>query len=386
MGASKIDVSNMDIFAYINSKFVYVERHLRTQVQQLYYDVLVQKCSLEREMLKNRLAIATQAPDEFAYQLMQGPGYMAVISGEVVHVVKCIPMEVMVRHVEECYTQLPVVAGNDTYFMAPRTHVLMKSGVQVTCNRLVPPMYFIEGEWYGMSPGPGHVYPPGTLKPMTKPTWKYKNAKSLATSGIYTPADLEQLREHVMFPAERPGVLNKLARGMMGRSTAAEGGSVANLLDGPEFENIIASTWKRTWVKFLAFGHISAGLIGVFMLIRVIKLLIDTLIHGYALHTVYGWSLYMIGAIWDSVTHLLLHLKRGVERPNSSRSVDPEIGLKETALSTVNAELITGEMRGECRDVTRPVEENSEKNQNKSHNIGLDSQNAKLTLYPTMPK
>ncbi|KYN00130.1 hypothetical protein ALC62_09091 [Cyphomyrmex costatus] len=33
-------------------------------------------------------------------------------------------------------------------------------------------------------------------------------------------------------------------------------------------------------------------------------------IHGYALQTIYGLSLHLIGAVWSSVTHLLLHLGR----------------------------------------------------------------------------
>jgi len=43
-------------------------------------------------------------------------------------------------------------------------------------------------------------------------------------------------------------------------------------------------------------------------LIQLIKLIVDTIIHGYALHSVYSWSLHLIGAVWSSVTHLLLHL------------------------------------------------------------------------------
>ncbi|KYN00133.1 hypothetical protein ALC62_09094 [Cyphomyrmex costatus] len=40
------------------------------------------------------------------------------------------------------------------------------------------------------------------------------------------------------------------------------------------------------------------------------------MIHGYALHTMYGWSLHLVGAIWSSVTHLLLHLgNRRSSRP-----------------------------------------------------------------------
>ena len=34
----------------------------------------------------------------------------------------------------------------------------------------------------------------------------------------------------------------------------------------------------------------------------------DIIINGYALHSVYGWSIHLLGALWDSVTNLLLHL------------------------------------------------------------------------------
>jgi len=37
-------------------------------------------------------------------------------------------------------------------------------------------------------------------------------------------------------------------------------------------------------------------------------------VHGYALHTVYGWSMYLLRATWDSLTQLLLH--RGKEKPS----------------------------------------------------------------------
>ena len=36
-----LSVTNLDIYAYINSKFVFVERHIREQMKNLYRDVLV---------------------------------------------------------------------------------------------------------------------------------------------------------------------------------------------------------------------------------------------------------------------------------------------------------------------------------------------------------
>ena len=42
-------VQNLDIFAYVNSKFVYVEKHVRKELKSLYYDVITQKCELEKK-------------------------------------------------------------------------------------------------------------------------------------------------------------------------------------------------------------------------------------------------------------------------------------------------------------------------------------------------
>ncbi|KYN17050.1 hypothetical protein ALC57_10687 [Trachymyrmex cornetzi] len=80
---------NIDMFSYINSKFVYVERHIRTQINQLYRNILLQQCQLEYQTMQNALAIAATSPDIFAYHFMKGPGYMALLAGEVIHMVKC---------------------------------------------------------------------------------------------------------------------------------------------------------------------------------------------------------------------------------------------------------------------------------------------------------
>lgn len=109
---SDTPVNNLDIFAYINSKFVYVERHIRTQIKTMYYDIMQQKCELERQVLQNTLSLATLLPDEFAFRLMKAPGYMAMVAGEVVHVIKCILTEVQLRQTEKCYYDLPVTLSN----------------------------------------------------------------------------------------------------------------------------------------------------------------------------------------------------------------------------------------------------------------------------------
>jgi len=200
----------------MNLKFVYVEKHIRTQINQLYRNILLQQCNLELRMMQNALAIAARSPDIFAYHFMRGPGYMALLAGEVIHIIKCVPVEVKLARTQECYEQLPVIWNNQTYFLTPQTHILMRQGTQITCNSLAPPMYLLGDAWYKLMPKPVETLAPTIMKPLTKPTWKYISPGALATSGIYSQEDLEELKDHIMFPAERPAVLNTVARRIMG--------------------------------------------------------------------------------------------------------------------------------------------------------------------------
>ena len=121
---------------------------------------------------------------------------------------------------------------------------------------------------------------PTIVKPLAKATWKYTNPSSLATCGIYTQSDFDELRDHIMIPEEKPTILNSLAREITGHPTINQGISLTSLFNEDVIDKIA----------------------------ELIKLIADTIIHGYALHRLFGWSLHLLGAFWDSVTNLLLHL------------------------------------------------------------------------------
>ena len=71
--------------------------------------------------------MSTQVPDDaklvsnsrqiavFAYHFMKGPQYMALLVGEVIHIVKCVPVEVTLARTFECSEQLLVLRGNEIY-------------------------------------------------------------------------------------------------------------------------------------------------------------------------------------------------------------------------------------------------------------------------------
>lgn len=321
---TKVAIDNLDIFSYVNSKFVYVEKHLKTQLNQLYKDIMEQKCALERQILQNALSLSSIAPDEMAYRIMKSPGYTAVTAGEVIHLIKCIPVDCVIRHVETCYNELPVTVHNASLFLLPRSRILTKNGTPRDCNELLPPMFSVQGTWFRISPRPIESLAPPVIQPLTKPAWKYISPSTLATSGIYTAEDLDRLRSHIMFPVEKPAMINIIARGAMGHQIPEGSISITNLMDENTLNKIAATTGERIWGGFITFGSASAGVLGVFIIVRVIKLIVDTLIHGYALHSVYGWSIHLLGAVWSSVTSLLLHLGRAAMTNSNAPKPDEE--------------------------------------------------------------
>lgn len=315
-----IPMDNLDIFAYMNSKFVYVEKHIRHQMISLYHNVMQQKCELERQVITNALSFATLQPDEFAYRLMKGPGYMAVTAGEAIYVIKCIPVEATVRRTKECYTELPVTLRNDSLFFTPKSRVLTKFGNQRECSFELPTLYRVEDTWVQFTPNPQiRQLSPQQLQPLTSLTWKYLTPGPLAKSGIYSEADIERLREHIMFPAEKPALLNSIARGLTGHTFDSDAVSVYNMLDEASLNKIAESAAAKVWNGFVTFGSATAGIFGIFLIIRLIKIIIDTAIHGYALHTAYGCSMHLLGALWSSITHLLLHLARPPPKKERNR-------------------------------------------------------------------
>lgn len=133
-----------------------------------------------------------------------------------------------------------------------------------------------------------------------------------------------------MFPADKSALLNAIARGLTGHSMNTDGMSVHNLLDENSLNKIVESTAAKVWKGFLNFGSATAGIVGIFLIIRLTKLVINTIIHGYALHTVYGCSLHLLGALWSSLASLLLHLAREPGKSKDNNSGRPSSN-KETA-------------------------------------------------------
>lgn len=252
------------------------------------------------------MSIATQ-PDQFAYDFMKKPGYMSVKAGEVIYIIKCLPVNLRLRRTEDCYEELPVFRGNDSYFLTPRTRILKRIEIQVTCNPILPVMYEVDGVWYKFLPISTEAKAPNQIKPNDKPSWDYKSIGNLATSGIYSQQEIDQLKNEVMFPADRPAILNILARKMNGMNTNMNSISLGSIMDPAYVERVVHHTWDKFWKNYTKYGTYSAGIIMTLLIYKFVKIFLSTVCNMFALHSVYGWSYHLFASCWSGATNLYLH-------------------------------------------------------------------------------
>jgi hypothetical protein len=327
----KTAVENLNIFTYVHSKFVYVEKHVKRQMTSLYHDILTYRCTMEKKIIQNALSLATILPDEFAYTITKTPGHMVLVAGKVIRIVKCILVEVKVRHTTECYMELSVWQGNNTAFFTPKTHFLTKHGNHWECSMRLPTLYNIDGHWHKFIPKPIETTAPQELHPEMHQAWRYSTPSSLATSGIYTQKNLDTLGDHVMFPAETNAVLNTIARGATGKTIIPGTASILGIMDENALSTIARSTAARLWNGIIEFGTVSAAIIEIFVIFKLIKTIVDIVIHGYQLRETYGCGIALLGAICSSVTHLLLYMKK--ERNADDQTTQPQgIAIVPTAI------------------------------------------------------
>ena len=179
--------------------------------------------------------------------------YLAVAAGEVIHFVKCLRVDITRRETKQCYEQLSIYRDKEEYFLAPRTYILLRTGRQILCDRNLPVMYRLHNIWFKMLPEIVEVKDPETLKPETKPSWKYVCPETLVVSGIYSQKDLNRLRDMILFPVEKPSVLNKVALGMSGRKIDPQGMTL------DKYCSHCGNNMEQYVVKFSDFWHSQRG-------------------------------------------------------------------------------------------------------------------------------
>lgn len=301
-----VETTRLDLMTYINTKIIMLEKHIGSSLESLFEELSLQRCRLERKTLNNLRSLALINPQLFAYTYMDQPGYTAIGAGEVIHIMKCVPVEVRVRRTSVCYLELPVNKTGKNMFMIPNSRLLQEYGTEVDCDLVFAPQYLLEDGWYAVADKQYPVRAPKLLTPEPLATWSYTNIKDLARSGIYTYEETERLQERIMYPYERTAIANILTRGVSQATVDLQGINIHRIFTDRSLEVMKDKLLLKIWGWFSFFGQLSAGAIGVYVCVRCVKFVVDLVIHGTILYDLYGWSFALIGSLWNSVTTFLI--------------------------------------------------------------------------------
>lgn len=298
---------SMDLVAYLNTKFVYVENFLKSTITSMYLDLVAKQCNLERKILLQKLSLASYSLSEFAYIMGEGPGYTALKSGEIVYLLKCKPVDVEIAKSTVCFQELPVLLNNLTYFMAPKTHTLQKYGTEIDCSDILPSAYFMEGEWFSMVPNYREIKPPQLLKPETSWTWSYKSPEHLMNTGLYTKDMMNALQRHLLFPQEVDAAQSNLARQTMGYSITDQGLKLRPFIDEDIISKMVEEKLQKMWGWFVGFGNLISGLLGIFCAWKILLICLNTILNMSILYQTFGCSIKILAGIFSGITHYVMH-------------------------------------------------------------------------------
>ena len=212
-----------DLITYVNTKFLYVEQSFKRSISEMVAYTVHRICILHREILKNRLAMASVNPNAIAGLIKNQLGFVARVSGEVLYIMKCLALPVEVRREKKCYSELLVTAYNKSFNMSPVRRILQEHAEEIECNAIIPSMFFIENKWIGFDPFPSQAIVPQELRVDDEKPPKFHTIKDLGAGGLYTYQEIRKAQDAMMFNLERNALNNILRRKVAGQDVETQG-------------------------------------------------------------------------------------------------------------------------------------------------------------------
>lgn len=327
----EVNAENVNLITYINSKLVYSMRHTKEQVERLFELFQQERCTMQNRITQNLQTLALLSPREFAYQYFGKPGYTAVARGETIYAAQCKSVAVypLPASPTTCYNELVVSYNNQTWFMTPRTRILISEGTIIPCSAEFAPLYHLGTRWVNQNPlGLSAVRDPEIIQ-YDHESYEFENMKNLANGGLYTPEVLKEYQKILTSPMEEAVITARLTDSLRGQSKLPAGYSYSRGLTEEDFEYI---GQKVSWSHY-AFKL--GGWFGSFLLVKtifqgIIKL-VDVFSNFQQVRREKGTLVALFVCLFNSLSHLIL---MGRWKPSSEpvRQTDVEQGSEELPL------------------------------------------------------
>lgn len=310
---------DLDLNAYRDSKFIHLERHLGKSIKDLNANVMNKLCKLQAQIIDGLQSMAYTDAMGFAFAWRRKPGHNALVRGEVVHIVNCVPVQVKVNTVTHCTHELPVTYLNETLYMHPRSHVLSRYAEYVPCSSLYAVKYRLQGTWYTLGPNLVPSQPPAILKAKLNFTnWHYRRLH-VGTTGIYSIADLSRQRSAILFPIERRTITRQIADTAAGLQTGPQSFDLLALVNPEHLKTMVESYWAEFDNSIRLFGTYSGAILGIGFIYRMCTSICMGTLNGAAVTKMFGKCCGFAACLIPGVAHLAL-LYGSVEQQRTGRT------------------------------------------------------------------
>lgn len=326
---------DVDIFLYTNIKFVFIENHFKGQLESLYEYFSDHMCQIKAQQLRQLTSLAYVNAEEFAWALTMKSGITALLRGEVIYLIECLPVHVEFRKTSKCYQEIPVNYQNKSMFIKPRSRILALHGREIDCNVLAPNLYNFGDSWIQMNPDPVEVKPPKTLDPEIHPKWAYQQPANLLQTGLYSSAELELFQKRLLFAIEKPAISHIIVSRAGGSSVQAQNVDLGSLLSAVTVENLQNSLLQRIYGKLYTMSVFLSSFSAIIFIILIVKSILNMIINGTLLYRAYGFSYHIASACWNTLAKHCLYFKLIQSMvPNSDPPIVSVIN-NETELETI---------------------------------------------------
>lgn len=171
----------------------------------------------------------------------------------------------------------------------------------------MPPKYQFGSKWYTVDGRLRETTPPISLSSDMNINWTYDHLPSLMNSGIYDKDNVKRMKDMIYENNNQRTAIGFLQKTMSGGKVDPQIYKTKYFLSEEDNDNAFTKYLKRFWSFSNIIGQVMTSLLGVWAIFKVIKFLIDTIIHGKILYDIYGVGWKLIASLWDSLTNYLTH-------------------------------------------------------------------------------
>ena len=304
----------IDLFAYFETKLDYVYYKSReTNAANLEW-IAEAICKLERQAIRLKLNVIAQATPGQVTTLGE-PGIAYISNGEVIYQLMCKEIVgIKFRDTENCYQDLPIhVSGaanpNSSLigdlFLQPLSRIIVSASPEAVCSRITPFAFAYGKQWFVAHPERAVITEPAPFPLEFAPPQPHTYVPLLPENTIYSARDVQELSRSLQLPAVREATVMSVVRRMNGMSSS-ESYDLTKSFTSASYDNIFTQYFNRVWGIFSSFGQAMSGVIGVWIIVKLLSSVMETLFNCSALYKTTGMSFKLLGAFFTTVTSFFL--------------------------------------------------------------------------------